>query len=150
MNYRGVPRYRRQSSYVWASGVWSNFEVPRGEHMYDGSRLHVQFVATLHADTPRDDKRWKFLSEYRKINMGVSSNPKIAFTVVSDQSPSNTYMSDRGLDWLLFLNNSIPIYPAVRPYIGPHGDSSMLFFFTQKRCRIDQRLSSYGSKCYVD
>ena len=59
--------------------------------MYDGSRLHVQFVATLHADTPRDDKRRKFLSEYRKINMGVSSNPKIAFTVVSDQSPSNTY-----------------------------------------------------------
>ena len=55
-------------------------------------------------------------------------------------------MSDRGLDSLLFLNNSIPTYPAVRPYIGPHGDSSMLVFFTQKRCRIDQRLSSYGSK----
>ena len=31
--------------------------IPRGEHMYDGSRLHVQFVATLHVDTPRDDKR---------------------------------------------------------------------------------------------
>ena len=57
MNYREVPRYRRQSSYVWASGVSSNFEVPRGEHMHDGSRLHFQFVATLHADTPRDDKR---------------------------------------------------------------------------------------------
>ena len=57
MNYREVPRYRRQSSYVWASGVSSNFEVPRGEHMHDGSRLHFQFVATFHADTPRDDKR---------------------------------------------------------------------------------------------
>ena len=59
--------------------------------MYDGSRPHFQFVATLHADTPRDDKRGKFLSEYPKINMGASSNPKIAFIVVSDQSPSNTY-----------------------------------------------------------
>ena len=59
--------------------------------MYDGSRLHFQFVAMFHADIPRDNKRRKFLSEDPKINMGASSNPKIAFTVVSDQSPNNTH-----------------------------------------------------------
>ena len=32
-----------------------------------------------------------FWSEYPKINMGASNNPKIARTVVADQSPSNTY-----------------------------------------------------------
>ena len=40
---------------VYASGVWFSFEVPKGEHTYDGSRLHSQFLATLYADTPRDD-----------------------------------------------------------------------------------------------
>ena len=132
MNYREVPRYRRQSSYVWASGVWSNFEVPSGEHMYDGSRLHFQSVATLHADTPRDDKRWKLLSEYPKINIGASSNPKIAFTVVSDQSRSNTYEWQE--PWLTPVpKQPYPYhYPAIRPYIGLHGDSSILFLFNPK------------------
>ena len=58
------------------------FEVPRGEHVYIGSRLHSQLFATFHADTPRDDycflQRWNScMSEYPKLNtMGRRINSR--------------------------------------------------------------------------
>ena len=54
MNYREVPGDHQSLLHL---GFWCmiQFEVPKGEHMYDGSRLHSQFLATLYANTPRDD-----------------------------------------------------------------------------------------------
>ena len=52
-----------------------------------------------------------------------------------------------GLDCLLFLNNSIPTTdPAIKPDIGPNGESSLLFHVHPKRLSMDSHLNSYGSK----
>ena len=49
-----------------------------------------------------------------------------------------------GLGWLLFLNSNIPeTDPAIRPYIGPNGASSLLFHVHPKNLLIDSCLSSY-------
>ena len=55
----------------------------------------LSILATPHADTPRDD----FSSDEIHFGLNTGSSiwarvllsPKVAFTVVSDQSPSNTY-----------------------------------------------------------
>ena len=50
--YRGTspPKFRLL---VYDPGSTLSFEVPRGEHVHIGSRLHSQFFVTLHADSPR-------------------------------------------------------------------------------------------------
>ena len=97
--HREVPRFFHQSSYVFLVydlGVTLGFEAPRGEHIYISSRLHAQFLATLHPDTPKDDfsnDESHFWLNTRSSIWGRVLTPKMAFTVVPDQSPSNTYES---------------------------------------------------------
>ena len=79
---------------VYNPGLTLGFEVPRGEHRYIGSRLHSQFLATLHAGIPRDhfsNDESHFCLHIRSSIVGRVLTPKIAFTVVPDQSPSNAY-----------------------------------------------------------
>ena len=60
--------------------------------MYDGSRLDSQFLATPFTQILREmihDE--SFCLNTRKSTWARVLTPKIAFTVVSDQSPSNTY-----------------------------------------------------------
>ena len=51
-------------------------------------------IATLHADTPRDDfsnDEIHFFPNTRSSIWARALSPKVAFTVVSDPSPSDTY-----------------------------------------------------------
>ena len=73
-------------------GFWCmiQFEVPRGQHMYDAAYILI-FLRPFTQILRKMINDESFCLNTRRSIWARVLTPKIAFTVVSDQSPSNTY-----------------------------------------------------------